>query len=91
MAHRHVNFKLINKLSSFYNPEFVALEGGQRLWAMMKMRSDMVGGHYGVAERAEEMEGVATKSRPLWIQTMVIVTMRNLVIRKKLVQDSRIS
>ena len=45
----------------------------------------------GAVERAEEMEVVATKSRPLWIQTMAIVTMRTLVIRKKQVQDSRIS
>ena len=44
----------------------------------------MVGGNYGVVERAEEMEGVVNKPRPLWIQTMVIVTMRTLVIRQKI-------
>ena len=61
MAHRHVNAKLKQKLSNFYNPYFVALEVGQRLWARMKMRSDMGGGNCGAAERAKEMEVVATK------------------------------
>ena len=53
MAHRHANVNLKHKLSIFYIIELAALEVRQQLWAMMKIRSDMGRGHYGVVERAE--------------------------------------